>query len=240
MNDQKLKIAAVADLHGHEESAGLHRDFFAQVASEADVLLICGDLSNYGLPKEALNLAQDLAGVRIPVLAVLGNHDYESNQVEKFKDILTNAGVKFLEDGTVTIQGVGFAGTKGFAGGFSNHMLGAFGELPLKSFVAETLNECLKLENQLKSLETEKTVALLHYAPIAATIKGEAPEIYPWLGCSRFAEVIDRYNVSAVFHGHAHHGEYEGHTDKGVPVYNCTYELMKKKNPNKPFALLEI
>jgi Icc-related predicted phosphoesterase len=238
--ENKIRIAAVGDLHGHEASAGLHRQIFQTASEKADILLLCGDLSNHGLPKEAENLAHDLAGARIPILAVLGNHDYESDHVEEFKKILTTAGVKFLEDEPYEMQGVGFAGVKGFGGGFGKFMLSPFGEAAIKEFVSETVRESLKLESQLRGLETPKKVVMLHYAPILETVVGEPLEIYPWLGSSRLAETIDRFDVSLIFHGHAHHGTYEAFTKKGVPVYNCTYHMMKQKNPEQPFVLIEI
>ncbi len=236
----KLRIAAVGDLHGHEASAGLHREFFEGVGKNADILLLCGDLSNHGLPKEAENLAHDLAGSKIPILAVLGNHDFESGNTEEFKKILTDAGVKFLEDVPYEIGGVGFAGVKGFGGGFGKYMIGPFGERAIKEFVAETVEEALKLENQLHALETEKKVVMLHYAPIPETIKGEPLEIYPWLGSSRLIETIERFGVSVIFHGHAHHGTHHAVTKKGVPVYNCTYHMMKEINPKQPYVLVEL
>ncbi len=236
----KLRIAAVGDLHGHEASVGLHAPFFKQVSEEADVLLLCGDLSNNGLPEEAKSLAQDLSNCAIPILAVLGNHDYESGRIVEFKKILSDVGVWFLEDESRWIDDVGFAGARGFGGGFDNYMLSSFGEPATKMFVGEAVSQALKLENQLKNLDTPNKIVVLHYAPIVDTVKGEPLEIYPFLGNSRLGEVIDRFDVKAVFHGHAHHGSYEGKTSKGITVYNCTYEMMKKKNPNKPFAFIEI
>jgi uncharacterized protein len=240
MQTNKLKIAAVGDLHGHEASVGLHREFFQNVGGNADILLLCGDLSNHGLPKEAENLAHDLQGIKIPVLAVLGNHDFESDKTEEFKEVLTAAGIKFLEDQPFELNGVGFAGVKGFGGGFGKFMLGPFGEPATKEFVAETVRETMKLESQLQALSTEQKVVMLHYAPVPETIKGEPLEIYPFLGSSRLIEIIERFNVSAIFHGHAHHGTYEAITKKGVPVYNCAYSMMKEKNPERPYVLFEI
>lgn len=240
MENSKLKIAAVGDLHGHEASKGLHASLFRQVSENADVLLLCGDLSNNGLPEEAKNLAYDLANAHIPILAVLGNHDFESGQVVEFKKILTDIGVWFLDDEPRIINNVGFAGARGFGGGFDNFMLSSFGEPTTKMFVGEAVSQALKLETQLKNLDTRLKIVALHYSPIVDTVKGEPPEIYPFLGNSRLAEVIDRFDIQAVFHGHAHHGSYEGRTSKGIPVYNCTYEMMKKRNPEQPYAFIEI
>jgi Icc-related predicted phosphoesterase len=237
--NKKLRIAAVGDLHG-SEVAGLHREFFQGVAKNADILLLCGDLSNHGYPKEAENLAGDLRGLKIPILAVLGNHDFESGNTEEFKRILTEAGVKFLEDEPYETRGIGFAGVKGFAGGFGKYMLAPFGEPAVKEFVSETVRETLKLENQLHVLETQKKVVMLHYAPIPETIKGEPLEIYPYLGSSRLIETIERFGVDVIFHGHAHHGTHQALTKKGVPVYNCTYHMMKQINPKQPYVLVEL
>ena len=173
-------------------------------------------------------------------MAVLGNHDYQSGQVDEVKKILKSTKIVLLDDGPFEYEGVGFAGVKGFCGGFGRHMLTSFGEEAIKLFVTEALNESLKLENSLRTLETERTVVVLHYSPVAATLEGEPPEIYPFLGSSRLAETIDLFDVSAVFHGHAHHGTYQGKTNRGVPVYNCCYELMSKANEDQPFALIEI
>ncbi len=236
----KLRVAAVGDLHGHEASAGLHREFFQAVAERADILLLCGDLSNHGLPREAENLAQDLSGSKIPILAVLGNHDFEAGDTDGFKKVLSDAGVKFLEDVPYEIEGVGFAGVKGFGGGFGKYMVTPFGEPAIKEFVGETLQECLKLENQLRALDTEKKIVMLHYAPIPETVHGEPLEIYPWLGSSRLVETIERFQVSAIFHGHAHHGTYQGFTKKNVPVYNCAYHMMRQKDPQHPYVLIEV
>ena len=233
-------IAAVGDLHMHEHSQGVFRDMFAKVSEEANVLLICGDLTAAGLLKEAENLALDLSSCTIPVLAVLGNHDYHSDSVDEIKKILASAKVHFLEDEAYEIGEIGFAGVKGFCGGFDQYMLASFGEPAIKEFVAESINEALKLESELKYLETPKKVVVLHYSPISETLIGEPTEIFPFMGSARLAETIDRFDVAAVFHGHAHHGSPEGKTAKGIPVYNCAYELMKKKNTEKSYTIFEI
>ena len=174
-------------------------------------------------------------------LAVLGNHDYQSGQQEEVKKVLRSGKITVLEETeTFELNGVGFAGAKGFGGGFDKHMLTPFGEESIKHFVTEAVNESLRLEISLNSLRTEKTVVVLHYSPIAGTVMGEPPEIFPFLGSSRLAETIDHFDVNVVFHGHAHHGSYEGKTTKGIPVYNCCMQLMKLVNPEQPFALVEV
>jgi Icc-related predicted phosphoesterase len=135
---------------------------------------------------------------------------------------------------------VGFAGVKGFGGGFNRYMLTSFGEEGIKRFVAEAIQEALKLENALRTLMTEKTVVVLHYSPVTGTLHGEPLEIYPFLGSSRLAEAIDPFDVSAIFHGHAHHGTYEGRTNKGVPVYNTCLDLMRARDPSQPYVLIEM
>ena len=236
-----IKVAAVGDLHVHDKPVdGSLRTLFADISTHAEVLALCGDLTTMGLPSEAENLAAELTACAIPVVAVLGNHDHESGQVEEFKKILKAAKVHFLGDETFIYKDVGFAGVKGFGGGFNRYMLTSFGEEAIKKFVGEALHEALKLENSLSSLNTEKTVVVLHYSPITATLKGEPVEIFPFLGSSRLAETIDLFDVSVVFHGHAHHGSYEGKTNKGVPVYNTCLELVRAKDPAQPYVLVEM
>jgi Icc-related predicted phosphoesterase len=236
-----LRVAAIGDLHVHQNSPESLEPVFEKVSQKADVLALCGDLTQLGLPGEAKKLANDLRSCRIPVVAVLGNHDYQSGHAEEVKKILRSAKVTILEETeTFEIKGVGFAGAKGFGGGFGKHMLTPFGEESIKHFVTEAVNESLRLEVALNSLRTEKAVVVLHYSPIAATVVGEPPEIYPFLGSSRLAETIDHFDVNVVFHGHAHHGTYEGKTMKGTPVYNCCMQLIQKIAPEHPYALVEV
>jgi Icc-related predicted phosphoesterase len=236
-----LRVAAVGDLHVHQNSSGTLESLFEKVSGNADVLCLCGDLTHLGLPAEAERLGHDLRSCRVPVVAVLGNHDYQSGQAEDVKKILRAAKVMVLEETeTFELKGVGFAGAKGFGGGFDKHMLTPFGEDSIKHFVTEAVNESLRLEVALNSLRTEKTVVVLHYAPIAATVMGEPPEIFPFLGSSRLAETIDHFDVDVVFHGHAHHGTYEGKTTKGIPVYNCCLQLVEKVTPEQPYALIDV
>lgn len=236
-----IRIAAVGDLHVHHNSSESLQELFDKISKTADVLALCGDLTHLGLPQEAEHLANDLRSCRVPVVAVLGNHDYQSGQADEVKKVLRNGKVVMLEETeTFEMKGVGFAGAKGFGGGFDNHMLTPFGEDSIKQFVAEAVNESLRLEVALNSLRTERNVVVLHYSPIAGTVMGEPPEIFPFLGSSRLAETIDHFNVSAVFHGHAHRGTYEGKTMKGTPVYNCCYQLVQKITPEQPYALIEV
>jgi len=203
------------------------------------VLCLCGDLTNLGTSPEAAALAEDLRACTIPVLAVLGNHDHHSDNAAEVERLLTEAGVKFLEDEVHIVKSVGFAGVKGFGGGFDDRMLSAFGEPAIKAFVQESLDQAMRLEHALRGLENRRTAVLLHYAPIAETLQGEPEAIFPFLGSSRLAETIDRFEcVKLVLHGHAHHGVYLGHTRKGIPVYNAAVPVQKPTG--KPYALLEI
>jgi Icc-related predicted phosphoesterase len=233
-------VAAVGDLHVSETSHGRYSDMFARVSEEADVLALCGDLTNFGKPAEVANLLEDFKACTIPTVAVLGNHDFEAGCAEEVVAMLQEAGMTVLDEQATVIEGVGFAGVKGFVGGFGRGELGPFGETAIKAFVDEAREEARKLENALRSLRTERTVAVLHYAPIRETIEGEPPEIFPFLGSSRLANAVDRFdNVKAVVHGHAHRGTYEGRTPGGVPVYNCAQYVVEPAF-GRLYALLEI
>ena len=234
-------VAAVGDLHVTRESAGSLRTLFAQISAAADVLLLCGDLTDYGTAEEAHVLAEELAAVAVPIVGVLGNHDYESGTPEAVCETLTKAGVRMLDGEAIEPHGVGIAGAKGFAGGFGRGSLGAWGERAIKLFVQEALEESMKLESALAKLRTPRRIALLHYSPIAATVAGEPVEIFPFLGSSRLEEPLLRYPVDAVFHGHAHRGTMEGRTINGVPVYNVAKPLLQRSRPEQPpFRLVEI
>jgi Icc-related predicted phosphoesterase len=234
-HERTIRLAAISDLHYGKGSQGSLQPLFAEISGSADILVICGDLTDYGLPEEAQILARDLSNsVKIPIVAVLGNHDYESGKHREVCDVLSAAGVTILDGDSVEIRGIGFAGVKGFAGGFGRGALGFWGEPAIKAFVQEALDEALKLETALARLRTEQRIAVLHYAPIRGTVEGEPPVIFPYLGCSRLEDPINRYPVNAVFHGHAHNGTYEGRTTSGIPVYNVSHGLIKKTHPDGP------
>jgi len=236
-----MRIAATGDLHFGKASAGTFQPLLSQIATDADVLVLAGDLTDYGTPEEARTLVKELAAsVRIPIVAVLGNHDFEAGAEREIHQLLVDQGIFVLDGDTCEVQGVGFAGVKGFAGGFGRRALGPWGESIVKQFVHEAVNESLKLESALARLRTDKIIVLLHYAPIEATVEGEPREIFPYLGCSRLAEPLSRFAVTAVIHGHAHNGALEGRTASNVPVYNVAYPLMKRLAPERPFRLLEI
>lgn len=242
--DGLIRVAAVGDIHCTKTSEGALQGFFAQMAECADVIALAGDLVDYGLAEEARILSHEISVVikaKIPVVAVLGNHDFEGGQPEVVKQILCDAGITVLDGDAVEIKGVGFAGTKGFCGGFGRAALEPWGEPAIKSFVREALDEALKLESALARLRTSNRIAILHYSPIAATVEGEPLEIYPFLGSSRLEDPINRYQVDAVVHGHAHHGAPEGRTSAQVPVYNVSMPLLKRQFPDRPaFRILEV
>ena len=236
----KLRVAAIGDLHVMENSAAPYRELFAEIGNAADVLVLCGDLTNFGKTSEAEILAEDIRACSIPVVGVLGNHDYECGQPEEVARILHEAGMTVLDEQAVEIEGVGFAGVKGFIGGYGRGELAPFGEPILKAVVDEVLNESRKLENQLRTLRTERSVAVLHYSPTVETLEGEPQEIFQYLGSQRLCEPIDRFDhVKAVVHGHAHHGTYEGRTPIGKPVYNVAQFVLKPLF-GKPYVVLEI
>lgn len=241
-NKETIRFAAVGDLHCTKEAAGTLRGLFEQAAESADALLLCGDLTDYGLADEARVLAEELsAAASIPIVAVLGNHDYESGQPEDVRDILAQAGVQMLDGEACEVHGVGIAGAKGFSGGFGRGALGPWGENAIKLFVNEAIQEALKLESALAKLRTPQRIALLHYSPIQATVEGEPVEIFPFLGTSRLEDPLLHHPVTAVFHGHAHRGCPEGATLNGTPVYNVALPLLRRSFPGQPaFRLLEL
>jgi Icc-related predicted phosphoesterase len=237
-----MKIATVGDLHCKKTSQGAFEPLFAAMGAAADVLVLCGDLTDYGLPDEARVLVKELgAATGLPVVAVLGNHDYESGEAEQVKAIFVDAGVHLLDGDACEIQGVGFAGVKGMGGGFGVRALQPWGEEIIKRFVREAVDEALKLESALARLTCARRVAVLHYSPIKETVQGEAPEIFPFLGSSRLEEPLLRYPVSVVLHGHAHHGRLEGRTRSGVPVYNVCVTVLERAAPgHPPFWLVDL
>lgn len=225
-----LKVAALGDLHVNENARQPYRDLFARIAQEADVLVLCGDLTNFGKTPEAEILADDLRACTIPIVGVLGNHDYECGQPAEVARILHEAGMRLLDGGEAfEIGGVGFAGCKGFIGGFGRHMLSAFGEPEIKAFVQASVDENLKLESSLRMLRTDRIVVVTHYSPVLDTVEGEPPEIFAFLGSARMGETIDRFEgVKCALHGHAHRGAHEGRTGRGVPVYNVAKSVLNR------------
>jgi Icc-related predicted phosphoesterase len=228
-----VRIAAVADLHAKEGSAPAWRRGFARVPETADVLLLGGDLTDHGRPAEARALAEGLSPLAIPVLAVLGNHDHEHGVPDQVREILASRGVRVLEGESCVVAGVGFAGAKGFGGGFGRFALGYWGEPALKGFVAESRREAEALAGALARLETRQRVALVHYAPVLGTLAGEPPEIQPFLGSERLGEALERGGATLAFHGHAHAGSPEGATPAGIPVYNVAAPVLGESDPER-------
>lgn len=230
-----MRIAAVSDLHYNKSARGKHESLFRAASDEADVLLLCGDLTDHGQPEEVAVLVEDLhSNVRIPMIGILGNHDYESGCAEDVVRAMEEIGVHMLDGDCVEIDGIGFAGTCGFAGGFGKWALHPWGEPAIKHFVQATIEEALKLEQGLARLQTAVRVALLHYAPIRDTVAGEPGEIFPFLGSSRLEDPLNHFEVAAAFHGHAHHGSLEGRTSSGVPVYNVSIPLLHASDGRRP------
>jgi Icc-related predicted phosphoesterase len=237
-----MRIAAVADLHCTTASQGALQPLFSAMSAAADVIVLGGDLTDYGLADEARVLAKEVGGAarQVPIIAVLGNHDYESGTAEQVKGVLGESGIHVLDGSGCVVRGVGFAGVKGLGGGFGERALQPWGEDIMKRFVHEAVEEALKLESALARLRTPQRVAVLHYSPVAETVEGEPPEIFAFLGSSRLEEPLQRYPVAAVFHGHAHHGKLEGRTRDGAPVYNVCLPLLHAADPQAPFRVIEV
>jgi len=235
-----MRIAAVADLHCGVADRARIRERLNEIPQRADVLLLGGDLTNYGKPAEMEVLISQLLRLRVPIISVLGNHDYESDQVEELLKMLHEVGIKTLDGEPYERDGVGFAGIKGFCGGFGRGELTAFGEPEIKRFVHASMEESLRLERSLSQLRNERRVVLMHYAPIPETAAGEARELFPFLGSSRLSDVCDRFGATVIFHGHAHHGAPEGRTRGGIPVHNVALPLLQSQRPAAGFKVVEI
>jgi len=235
-----VRIAAVGDFHCGQDDVGVYRELFARANDEADVLVRTGDRTRWGAVAEFNVVVGELADVTIPIVAVLGNHDYESGQVAEGTRVVRGRGVHLLCGDTFELNStVGFAGVKGFMGGFGRGMLTPFGEPETKAFVTATLNEVHALELALRRLSTPVRIAVLHYAPISATIAGEPESIHPYLGTDRLAEPLDRYGAAVAFHGHAHSGTLRGTTLGGVPVFNVSLPLLRKDKPGAMYFLYD-
>jgi Icc-related predicted phosphoesterase len=232
--NSSVRVAAVADLHYDGRGEASLVPIIERAHLEADILLLCGDLTHHGLAQEAEALAKRLGSIRLPMIAVLGNHDFHSDQQDEIKRVLRDSPIHVLDGDTIEVRGVGFAGVKGFSTGFGRRILEPWGESIVKLFVREAVEEALKLESALARLQAKRRVALMHYSPIIETVEGEPLEILPFLGTSRLEEPLNRFYVDAAFHGHAHHGRPEGRTSVGVPVYNVSLPMLRRLDPEGP------
>jgi Icc-related predicted phosphoesterase len=226
-----VRVAAVGDVHVAEDSVGLLRPRLERIAERADLLLLAGDLTHRGRPVEAKVLCGELRDLGIPVVAVLGNHDYHSDQEVELTDVLTEEGIRVLEGDTTTIDvrgtRVGVAGTKGFGGGFPGATASEFGEREQRDFSRLTRTLATGLEAALRSIAgADIRIALLHYAPVADTLAGEPPGIHAFLGSYLFAEAADHAGADLILHGHAHRGSREGRTPGGIPVRNVAMPVI--------------
>ena len=241
---KKTRIAAVGDIHVRSSDRGKWREYFTVVSEQADILLLAGDLTDTGHVADAETLCEELKACKIPVVGVLGNHDYEADEQIAIKKALTADNVHILDGDSVVIGNIGIAGIKGFGGGFDQHMLPLWGEKMNKQYVQEAVNEALCLDRALARLDSEytdlKKIVVMHYSPIKATVAGEPEAIFPFLGSSRLAEPINRREVVAAFHGHAHAGTLEGTTSVGVKVFNVSRPILLKAGFNPPFYLFEV
>ncbi len=234
-----VRIAAIGDLHVQEISEGMVKPALSRVNEEADVLVLAGDLTHHGRLAEGAVLLRELSAIDIPIVAVLGNHDYHDANEREFSMLLAGYGVKVLDGGAIEMRignrSVGFAGTKGFGGGFGLRTIPDFGERIYRSMYREAMLEAAKIGEGLEYLETDYRVVVLHYSPVRETLQGEPLEIYPFLGTSILAEPIDRHGADLVLHGHAHHGSETAKTPRGVPVRNVSMPLL-----GRPYRVLEL
>jgi Icc-related predicted phosphoesterase len=234
-----IRVAAVADIHAGPETAGSLAPLLSGLRDEADILFLAGDLTRAGKPAEAEILAAELAEVGVPIVAVLGNHDYHSDQAPAITAILKDAGIHVLDRSSVVLdvagQRVAIAGTKGFGGGYDAALADDFGEPEMKAWIRHAEAEAETLEDVLTALVGDVRIVLLHYAPIPDTLDGERLELYPFLGNSMLGEAIDRSGADLVLHGHAHHGSLAGTTHGGVPVRNVAQSVIRA-----PYAVFTI
>lgn len=227
-----IRIGAIADVHFSLNSAGRLAPLWSAAHNDVDVFVVAGDLTTYGGADEARVLAEELKVLQVPVVAILGNHDFHSDQEDQVRIELEKVGVTMLEGESITIpvngQSLGIAGTIGFGGGFAGACASAFGEPEMKAFIRHTERLAGELNSQLESLKTDYRLALIHYAPVKETIVGERLEIYPFLGSYLLAEAVDSAGADLIVHGHAHHGTEKGATPRDIPVRNVALPLLRR------------
>lgn len=232
-----MRLAAVADIHLRDEDHQENVRRFSAVNELADALVIAGDFTNHGTPDEMRTCLAVLEHVHIPILAVLGNHDHENGHQDELAGMLRLAGIHLLDGQCFEVGDVGFAGTKGFAGGFAPYELMPFGEGGIKTFVEIAEREAVKLDYGLAQLKTRVKIAITHYAPIRETVVGEPEPIFPFLGSSRLERALDRHKPALALHGHAHHGTFSAEARCGVRVCNVALSVLRERGEEHPFAI---
>jgi Icc-related predicted phosphoesterase len=235
-----MKVAAVADIHLKAEDHEKNVRQFSQVNELADALVIAGDFTNHGMPDEMRACLAVLESVHVPIIAVLGNHDHESGNQDELAGMLRLAGVHLLDGQCHEVAGVGFAGTKGFCGGFAPYELMPFGENGIKTFVEIAEREAIKLDYGLAQLHTPIKVAITHYAPIRETVVGEPEPIFPFLGSSRLQRALDKHQPALALHGHAHKGTFAGESTTGTRIYNVALHLLRQRGEQHPFTVFNL
>ncbi len=235
-----MKVAAVADIHLKTEDQEKNVRQFSIVNEMADVLVIAGDFTNHGMPDEMRACLSVLEHVHIPIVAVLGNHDHESGHQDELAGMLRVAGIHLLDGHCYEIDGTGFAGTKGFCGGFAPYELMPFGELGIKTFVEIAERESIKLDYALAQLHTPLKIAITHYAPIKETVIGEPEPIFPFLGSSRLQGPLDRHRPTLALHGHAHNGTFTAESASGTKIYNVALHLLRQRGEEHPFVIFNL
>ncbi|MGW4717272.1 metallophosphoesterase family protein [Nocardia sp. NPDC004260] len=226
-----MRIAAVGDVHLGVDSRGQWREALDGLSARADVLLLAGDLTRHGAVDEGRVVAEEFADLGVPVVAVLGNHDYHSDADQEISSVLADHGITVLEGTSVTLHvdgsTLGIAGTKGFGGGFAGKCASVFGEPLMREFARHTVDVAAALGDALANLHTDVTVALTHYSPISDTLHGEPREIYPFLGSYLLGEAIDEHGADLALHGHAHAGTERGTTPGGIRVRNVAQPVIR-------------
>jgi uncharacterized protein len=235
-----VKIVAMGDIHCRLDTKDLMHKLIGELGHDFDVLLLAGDLTDNGMVDEAEVLVKQLKPYPVPIIAILGNHDHEKGKAEQITAVLRDGGVIMLDGTAYELGRVGFVGTKGFCGGFDENLIQPFGENALKTFIRTSIDEALRLENALSKLfACEHKVALMHYAPIKATLVGEPAELFPFLGTSWLADAVDRRGADVILHGHAHHGSPFGRTRGNIPVHNVS-RFVQLEATGKPYCVITI
>ena len=235
-----MRLAAVADIHIRAENHERDVNQFSAVNDLADALVIAGDFTNHGMPDEMRGVLAVIEHIHIPIIAVLGNHDHESGHQDELAGMLRLAGVHLLDGHCYEMDGTGFAGTKGFCGGFAPYELMPFGEQGIKTFVEIAEREAIKLDYGLAQIQGPKKVTITHYSPIKETIAGEPEAIFPFLGSSRLERALESHRPLLALHGHAHKGTFSAETKSGIRVCNVALPILRQRGEEHPFALFHL